>query len=56
MLIRAIAALISTICLLVLVFTDLTVIQRLLLAGVFVFEAVDGWSNIITRRKEARRR
>ena len=55
MLIRAIAALISTACLLALVFTDLTITQRLLLVGVIVLDAVDGGAGIIARRNKSRR-
>jgi len=50
---RIIAALISTICLIVLVFTDLTFEQRLLLAGVVLFEAADSLSSYLAYRRNS---
>ena len=48
---RAITMLISTIFLLVLVFTDLTATQRLLIMGVVLFDAVNQWPGIFTARR-----
>jgi hypothetical protein len=55
MILRTIAALISTTCLLFLVFTDLDTTQRLLLAGVILWDAVIKFADFLEERQAKRR-